>query len=223
MPIKARRPTFAMRPLLLSALAVATACAVALICAAPGTADASTGIARCAMSDGTYAYTDTACNRLGGRHHALPAEVLNRIRRDHRQESRRTGKPVEHDGLLAAAPGAPARRAPGRGCATTPAQLALDLRTGLAAGDVNRIAESFDWAGMGHAQAMQAMARIERLRGLVLVNADYFDGSLGPAASGPGGRGTLQVVLQDAGVEKVADFDVRRDSGCYFVGHSWHV
>src|SRR5690606_30204870 len=145
------------------------------------------------------------------------------IRRDRRQESQRSGRPMEDDGLLAAAPRAPARRPPGRGCATTPAQLALDLRTGLAAGDVNRIAESFDWAGTGHAQAMQAMAGMERVRGLVLVNADYVDGSRGPAASGAGGRGTLQVVLQDAGVEKVADFDVRRDSGCYFVGHSGHV
>ena len=97
-----------------------------------------------------------------------------------------------------------------------------DLRAALATGDVNRIAESFDWAGMGHGQAMQAMARIERLGGLVLVDADYFDGTLGPTP-GPGGRGTLQVILQEAGVEKVADFDVRRDSGCYFVSHSWHV
>lgn len=221
-PDQGMPPDFAMRPLLLSTLAVATACAVALICAAPRTADASTGIARCAMSDGTYAYTDTACNRLGGRHHALPAEVLNRIRRDRRQESQRNGRPMEDDRLLAAARSAPARRPPGRGCATTPRQLAFDLRAALATGDVNRIAESFDWAGMRHGQAMQAMARIERLGGLVLVDADYFDGSLGPAP-GAGGRGTLQVILQEAGVEKVADFDVRRDSGCYFVSHSWHV
>ena len=103
-PDQGMPPDFAMRPLLLSTLAVATACAVALICAAPRTADASTGIARCAMSDGTYAYTDTACNRLGGRHHALPAEVLNRIRRDRRQESQRNGRPMEDDRLLAAAP-----------------------------------------------------------------------------------------------------------------------
>lgn len=211
-----------MRPLLVSTLAVATAFALALISAAPRTADASTGIARCAMSDGTYAYTDTACNHLGGRHHALPAEVLNRIRRDQRRESQRTGKPMESDGLLAATPGAPARRPPGRGCAATPGQLAVDLRMALATGDVNRIAESFDWAGMGHAQAMRAMARIERLGGLVLVDADYFDGSLGPTA-GTGDTGTLQVVLHDAGVAKVADFDVRRDSGCYFVSHTWNV
>lgn len=213
-----------MRTLLVSTLALATASAVALISAAPRSAEASTGIARCAMPDGTYAYTSTACSSLGGTHEALPAEVLNRIQRERRHESQLTGAPMVENGLLATAPVASAARRPqGQGCAITPQQLAVDLRASLAMADVNRIAESFDWAGMSHGQAMQAMARIERLGGLVLVDAEYFDATFGIAAAGPGDGGTLQVILQDAGTQKVADFDVRRDSGCYFVRHTWRV
>lgn len=213
-----------MRTLLVPALALATASAVALISAAPRSAEASAGVARCAMPDGSYAYTSTACSSLGGTHEALPAEVLNRIRRERRLESQLAGTPMVENGLLAAAPVASAARRPqGQGCATTPHQLAIDLRASMAMGDVNRIAESFDWAGMSHGQAMQAMARIERLGGLALVDAEYFDATFGIAAAGSGDRGTLQVILLDAGMQKVADFDVRRDSGCYFVRHTWRV
>jgi hypothetical protein len=214
-----------MRTLLVSTLAIAAASAIALVAGAPRIAEASTGIARCAMPDGTYAYTSTACHALGGTHEALPAEVLNRIRREHRHESQLAGIPVVEDGLLATAPATNPNRRQGRGCAATPQQLAVDLRASLAMDDVNRIAESFDWAGMSHGQAMQAMARIERLGGLVLVEAEYFDATFGIAAAGAGASqgGTLQVILQDAGTRKVADFDVRRDSGCYFVRQTWRV
>lgn len=201
-----------MRPFLSSMLACAIAsCTLAM----PGHAEAATGIARCAMPDGTYAYTNVACSRLGGRHVALSAEVQNRIRREQRREAELTGIPLPAAGLLAESRPRQSRRPKGQGCATSPRELAVDLRASMAQGDVNRIAESFDWAGMRHRQAMQVMAQLRRLGRAALVDAEFFGST--PAA----GDGTLQVVLEEAGTQKVADFDVRRHRGCYFLQHRW--
>lgn len=208
-----------MRPLLLFLLACATLSTCALV-STPGSAQASTGVARCAMPDGTYAYTNVSCGRLGGRHVALPVDVQNRILGELRREALKDGAPLPAaEGLLAGLPSRGTQRPRGRGCATSPRQLAADLRASMAQGDVNRIAESFDWAGMSHEQAMRMMARIQRLGGVSLLGAEFF-------GSGRGGDqyvatgGTLQVVLQDQGGPRVADFDVRRDGGCYFLQHA---
>ncbi len=220
MPIKACHDSPAMRTLLASFLAFATASAITLV-SMPRSAGAATGVARCAMPDGSYAYTGSACSALGGEHVALPVEVQNRIRRERVHEAQLAGAPLVASGLLSGPAFASAPRPKGQGCATTPRQLAADLRVSMAQGDVNRIAESFDWAGMSHDRAIQVMSRLERLGGVALVDAEYFgagpDGSA--AAAGPGG--TLQVVLDEAGEHRVADFDVRRDSGCYFLRHAW--
>lgn len=201
-----------MRPFLVSILACAALSTCALV-SSPGSVRAATGVARCAMPDGTFAYTNVACSRLGGRHVALPADVQNRIRRERVHEARLTGAPPPvDDGLLVAASLDPGRPK-GQGCAATPRQLAVDLRASMAQGDVNRIAESFDWAGMSHATAMRMMARIQRLGGMALVDAEFF--------GSPAAGGTLQVVLQDAGGHRVTDFDVRRHGGCWFVRHTW--
>ncbi|QDH69250.1 hypothetical protein [Marilutibacter alkalisoli] len=210
-----------MRALLVSTLAFATTFAVALSSAAPRGAQAATGVARCAMPDGTHAYTDTGCRSLGGAHVILSTELLNRIRRERRHESRLTGEPLVEHGLLAGSVAVAARRPLAHGCATTPRQLALDLRASVVLGNVNRIAESFDWAGMSHNQAMQVMTRIEQLVGLAVVDAEYFGATMGMGAPEAGDSGTMQVILQDASMQKVADFDVRRDSGCYFLRHAW--
>ncbi|TDK27354.1 hypothetical protein E2F46_03955 [Luteimonas aestuarii] len=212
-----------MRLLLMSTLAFACASAIALLSAAPRAANASTGVARCAMPDGTHAYSDTSCSSLGGHHAPLPADVLNRIQRERRAEAQLRGEAPFESGFVARQPrdAAPARRPLSQGCATTPRQLALDLHASMALGDANRIAESFDWAGMSHAQAMQMMARIERLGGLAVVDAEYFGASFGMAAMADEAGGTLQVILQDAHAQTVADFDVRRSTGCYFLGHTW--
>jgi len=175
------------------------------------------------MPDGTHAYSDTGCGSLGGKAAPLPADVLNRIRRERHAEAQLRGEGALDSGLVAHArrTAAPARRPLSQGCATTPRQLALDLHASMALGDVNRIAESFDWTGMSHAQAMQMMARIERLGGLAVVDAEYFGASFGAAAMADEAGGMLQVVLQDANTQTVADFDVRRSTGCYFLGHTW--
>jgi hypothetical protein len=204
-----------MRPLILSALACATLSAASLV-SPQGTAEASTGVARCEMPDGSVAYTNVSCASMGGRHVAMAADVQNRIRREHLREAELTGY-LPPEGLLAT-PHAFSSRPKGLGCATTPQQLAADLRASMAEGDVNRIAESFDWVGMSHGQAMQMMTRLERLGGLSLIDAEFFGASTQLASAG-----TLQVVLQEAGTQKVADFDIRRHEGCYFLQHQWSV
>ena len=209
-----------MRTLLVSTLVLASACVIALG-SAPHSAAAATGVARCAMPDGTHAYTGAACSTMGGRHVALPSGVRNRIRRERVHEAQLTGAPLLADGMLPEPPAVSAPRPKWQGCANTPRQLAVDLRVSMAHGDVNRIAESFDWAGMSHDRAIQVMSRLERLGGVALVDAEYFGAGPGADAAAAGPGGTLQVVLNEAGVHKVADFDVRRDSGCYFLRHTW--
>lgn len=220
MPKVARHHAPAMRTLLASALAIATASILALVSAAPVTAEASTGVLRCAMPDGSFAYTNAACTSMGGKAVPLPAEVLNRIERERRYESALTGEPLVDTGLLASAAPSGARRPMSSGCAATPEQLARDLQASMAMGDVNRMAESFDWAGMQHASAMQVMARLERLGGQALVDAEYFDATIGIGAVDAAASGVMQVVLDDAGARTVADFDVRRSSGCYFLRYA---
>ena len=205
-----------MRPIL-SLAACATLCTWALV-AVPHDAEAATGIARCAMPDGTFAYTNVACGSLGGRHVGLPADVQNRIRREQYREAELTGTALPPKGLLATSPLSASSRPKGQSCATTPQQLAVDLRASMAQGNVNRIAESFDWVGMSHAQAMQMMTRLKRLGGVSLVDAEYFGSAPGLRTAG---GGTLQVVLEEAGVQKVTDFDIRRHEGCYFLQHRW--
>lgn len=210
-----------MRPLLAPTLALATASLFALMSAAPRSAEASTGVARCAMPDGSYAYTNTACSSLGGKSAPLPAEVLNRIQRERRYEAELTGQPLVDDGLLGEAVAVGARRPLAGGCATSPQQLAVDLRASMAQGDVNRIAESFDWAGMPHKQAMHVMAQLETLGGKAVVDAEYFDATIGmESAIDEGASGMMQVMLDASGVRTVADFDVRRTSGCYFLRYA---
>lgn len=221
MPAKACHVPTAMRPFLIHLLACAAISACAVV-SAPGSARATTAVARCAMPDGTFAYTDLACSSLGGRHVALPADVQNRIRRERQREARLTGTILPPQGLLAkpGAGGTPRRKA--QGCATTPRQLAGDLRASMAEGDVNRIAGNFDWAGVSHGRAMQMMSRIERLAGVSLVDAEYF-GAMVAGGPGAAGNGTLQVVLHEPGMQKVADFDVRRRGECYLLDHRWTV
>lgn len=220
-PTTACHGSTTMRPLLYSLLACAalSTCAIAT---APGSARATTGVARCALPDGSIAYTDVACTGLGGRHVAMPADMQNRIRSERRREASLTGTVLPAGGLFAGGI-ADTPRPRARGCATSPRQLAVDLRASMAQRDVNRIAENFDWAGMSHAEGMRWMARIERLLGLALVDAEYFGATFAgdPGAGADGG--TLQVLLEDAGGQTVTDFEVRRTGGCYFLQHRWAV
>jgi hypothetical protein len=191
---------------------------------------ASSSLQRCIGSDGTEVYTDRACGRLGASAIPLPAGLLGRIARDEAAERRRDPLAATVDASLPLDAGtAPAaRRSPASGCAKSPAQLAADLRGALALGDVNRVAESYHWAGMSAKAGRHVMDRLQRLAARKAVASRYYgsgglsgisDGATLLASAGDGaiGGGLLQVVLGDDGARPVVDFDVHRYAGCYFV------
>lgn len=219
-----------MRPLLTSAIVAAIALAVLPVI--PQRADAGTGVLRCQMPDGTSAYTNKSCTALGATANPLPADVLGRIAREQRSQTRlaalASGMDIDAKSTVASSnvPAmAPARRPLARGCATTPQQLALDLRGAVALGDVNRIAESFDWAGMGNKQAQRVMARLQQIAQRPVRDTEYFDASIGHdmlfADAGnsrkDGAAGLLQVTFDAGDGNSIVDYEVRRDEGCYFL------
>ncbi|HSD15891.1 MAG TPA: hypothetical protein VLC71_01360 [Thermomonas sp.] len=209
---------------ILSAPTLAAALLLAVLPAVPHRAEADTGVLRCRMPDGTSAYTSKACSAFGGQAIPMQAEVLARIERDQRREARLAG--IERpDAASQAQPlQASVRRSVQGGCASSPQQLATDLVASVAMRDVNRVAESFDWAGMRHAQALQVMTDLERLSLQVVVDTEYFDATIGGAAlladarsSVDAAAGLMQVTFTDRDVTSVLDFEVMRDEGCYFL------
>jgi predicted Fe-S protein YdhL (DUF1289 family) len=218
-----------MRPLLTSALAAAIVLVV--LPAIPQPAEADTGVIRCQMPDGTSAYTNQACGAFGDKPMPLPADVLGRIARGQRHESlmvsMQSGEAADaRTGDIAdPANSIPSRRPLARGCAITPQQLAMDFQSSVALGDVNRVAESFDWAGMGNQQARRIMSRLEQVAQRRIRDTEYFDASIGSrslfaqAGDQPeyGAAGALQVTFDAGNGYNIVDFDVRRDKGCYFL------
>jgi hypothetical protein len=100
----------------------------------------------------------------------------------------------------------------------------MDLQGALALGDVNRVAESYHWVGMGHRQAQQVLARLDDLTRRPVVHAQYFNAQIGGAlamadasSSAPSAGGMLQVMFGEGSARRVVDFDVQRYAGCYFV------
>lgn len=215
--------------------ALVTAIAVAILPAMPQRAEAKTGVLRCQMADGTSAYTNQACSGLGAKSLPLPAETLDRIAREQRREALLTAVDpgLEGDahsleraiGVTNTTALVPTRRPLANGCATTPQQLALDLQGSVALGDVNRVAESFDWAGMDNAQAQKIMTRLAQIAQRPVRDSEYFDarGGLGMFAdsaqgSDPdGSMGVMQVTFDADNGASIVDFQVRRDKGCYFL------
>jgi hypothetical protein len=201
---------------------------VLLLSAAPAAApvQATTAIQRCASADGTMVYTDTACSALGATNVAIPGALLTRIARE---EARFASSADDEATTPAAMPSSPGRRPPASGCARTPTQLAMDLRSSLVLGDVNRVAESYDWRGMSSADGRRIMDRLQRLIGKPVLDSHYFDaqigmgntvdgGSLLASTSGTGGdAGVLQLVLGADASRTAIDFDVHKTMGCFFV------
>lgn len=206
-----------------SASAIAAAILLAALPTVPQRAEANTGVLRCKMADGTSVYTNKACSAFGAKATPLSAEVLNRIEREQRYEAKLTGvEPSPADALQTLQ--ASVRRAPQSGCADSPQQLAADLAASVAMRDVNRVAESFDWAGMQHAQAQRVMMKLEGLATQVVGDAEYFDAAIGSqhmfadaSAASDGAAGVMQVTFNSGNGRTVMDFDVQRDRGCYFL------
>lgn len=211
------------------------ATAALLICAAPLAWPGETSsLRRCQSPDGTPVYTDKACAAFGARPTPMPGALLARIAREQRRSARASAfagtadatLPLTGDGRAHPPVG---RRSPAAGCARTPRQLAMDLRGALALGDVNRVAESYHWAGMSGRAGERTLDRLQGLTGKTVLDSQYYDARIGladatdawasvAAPPGAGGEaGILQLVLGADDAPAVIDFDVRRYAGCYFV------
>lgn len=206
----------------MSASALAAAILLAALPAVPQRAEATTGVLRCQMPDGTSVYTNKACAAFGAKAVPLPGEVLDRIEREQRYEARLAGVAPSDQPLQPMQ--ASVRRAVQSGCADSPGQLAADLAASVAMQDVNRVAESFDWAGMPNAQAQRVMLNLEQLARQVVTDAEYFDATLGgqvlyadAGGASDGAAGMMQVTFDNGRGTTTMDFDVRRDEGCYFL------
>ena len=82
----------------------------------------------------------------------------------------------------------------------------MDLYGALALGDVNRVAESYHFAGMSSSAGRATMNRLQRLLGREVIDSQSY------------APGSLQLLLADAsGGASAIDFDVHRYAGCYFV------
>lgn len=211
-----------MKTLHATAAAALTLLAASMPIATP--VNAGTGIQRCQAADGITVYTDKPCSVHGATAKPMSGELLTRIAREQAMAE------AHYDLADASQPlapmAAPGRRSPAAGCARSATQLAMDLRGAFALGDINRIAESFQWAGMTHRQGQAGMERIDRLNDASLVDARYLDATIGPAGLqladatanvGDANAGIMQLWFGEGGAQRIVDLEVKRYHGCYFV------
>lgn len=185
--------------------------------------NAATGIQRCQATDGTTVYTDKPCSVHGATAKPMSGDLLTRIAREEAMSEAHYDLADATQPLAVAAPG---RRSAAAGCARSAAQLAMDLRGAFALGDINRIAESFQWAGMTHREGQMGMERIDRLTDAQLADARYLDATIGSAglqfadastSAGGANAGIMQLWFGEGGAQRIVDLDVKRYQGCYFV------
>ena len=211
---------------LFAAVALTLACTAI---PAPAPLQAATSLQKCRSADGSIGYTDGSCRVFGNDSTTISSKVL-----DVPAGPSPAGFPLSGEAFAAAEMSttyAPGRRSPADGCARTPTQLAMDLHASIALGDVNRVAESYDWAGMSNEAGQRTMDRLQGLIGRPVLDSRYLDASIGfgggmamlassdPAAAAAGDAGMLQLLLADGdgGHATSIDFDVHRYAGCYFV------
>ena len=96
------------------------------------------------------------------------------------------------------------RRGPGSGCARTPTQLAMDLRGALGLGDVNRVAESYDWVGMSNKQGQRTLDRLQQLIGRPVIDSHYFDAQITSSPFADAGA----VITADASDDRPGDAEL---------------
>lgn len=206
----------------MKALPLVTCAFAVLVAALPMSSpvEAGTGIQRCRAADGTTVYTDHACNSLQARSEPMSGELLTRIARQEAYYG--DGPTMESSQAIAPMPMSGSRRSAVEGCARSPTQLAMDLQGSLALGDVNRIAESYNWVGRSNKEAKPIMQRLERLTRQPLTNIQFFDARIGSdalSADASGRRssdaGIMQITLGEP--LQVMDMQVQQYAGCYFV------
>jgi hypothetical protein len=227
---------------------LATLIAGMLLSTVPAAApvEATSAIQRCESPDGTLVYTDKSCAAFSAKAVPMSGELLSRIAHEDAREDSLASSSNGDAGSMEAGQYADAampldeatdtripvsRRGPGSGCAHTPTQLAMDLRGALGLGDVNRVAESYDWVGMSNKQGQRTMDRLQQLIGRPVIDSHYFDAQItsSPFADAgavitadasddrPGGAGMLQLTLGSGMQATIIDFDVRHYAGCYFI------
>lgn len=213
---------------------------VVLVAAAPTPmpATATDVILRCQAPDGSIGYTDKSCAVFGAKAVPLPDELTSRLAYEAAAErgwdadagvAASGSELAAYDTYIAPAPG---MRSPASGCARSPVQLAMDVHAALAIGDVNRLAESYHFAGMSSRDGERTLDRLQTLIGQPVLDSQYYDTSIattgiagfGDAAmvAGPqrttNAGGTLQVVLGNGDhAASTVDFKVQRYAGCYFM------
>lgn len=209
-------------------LALTLALGAVLALPAPRVAEAGyTGLNKCRKADGSMLYTDKACTDFAATPEAMSNELGLRLASESRIEQAMA--PADESiatagAVVPAATGvAYGRRSAADGCARTPTQLAMDVQASIALHDVNRLAESYHWAGMKHDDAMRVMRRLEQVaRQQVLGAAVSGGGGLGLDFADAGGSavagaaGYLQVSLQGDGGPRSLHMNVKPYAGCYF-------
>ncbi|AXK71318.1 hypothetical protein DWG18_02790 [Lysobacter sp. TY2-98] len=191
--------------------------------ASPDVQAAYTGIQRCRAPDGTAVYTDKPCAMFGAHPEAMSQDLGMRLMSE---ASREPEAYADVNQSNAIAPSAnTGRRSLADGCARTPTQLAMDIQGSLAMRDVNRLAESWQWAGMTKQQALPVMKHLEQLTQERVMSTQYFDAQIGfglqlasnDRDTGDGRAGILQVSLVGKSAPQMLELNVERYAGCYFV------
>ena len=163
----------------------------------PANAGTSSTLQKCRAADGTVGYTDRGCAIFGAGSTLESSELISEVGSD---------MVWSEDGSDTWMRNGIGRRSPAGGCARSPGQLATDLYGALALGDVNRVAESYHFAGMSSAAGRSTMNRLQRLLGHEVIDSQSY------------ASGSLQLLLADAnGGASAIDFQVHRYAGCYFV------
>lgn len=194
---------------------------------------ASSALRRCQTADGASIYTDKACAAFDAKSVAISSDLRFRIASEASRENAAASMTGSADAELPAVAAPATRRPLAAGCARTPAQLTMDLRAAVTLGDVNRVAESYHWAGMSSRQGRRTLDRLQRLIGEPTVEANYYNAQIAFASPSPdedeawapvsspgsmgGNAGVLQLVLGQGTAASFIDFDVERYAGCFFV------
>ncbi|GAB1596582.1 hypothetical protein [Lysobacter claricitrinus] len=185
---------------------------------------AYTGIQRCRAPDGTAVYTDKPCGAFSAQPEAISQDLGMRLVSEASREPEAYADAMQSNAI---APSSNVgRRSLADGCARSPTQLAMDIQGSMAMRDVNRLAESWQWAGMTKQRAMPVMARLEKLTHEQLVSTQYFDAQIGfgmqlasadDSATADGRAGILQMSLVGKSMPQSMELNVERYAGCYFV------
>ena len=181
------------------------------------------GIQKCRAPDGSSVYTDKPCTFVGAKPTMMSNDLGMRLASEASREPDAYADDARSNDVLPSTP-AIGRRSLLAGCARTPTQLAMDIQASIVQKDVNRLAESWQWAGVTQAQATPVMKRLERLSREQVQSTHYYDAQMGfglqlASADGEsdGRAGILQVSLGgDDGVQSL-ELNVERYAGCYFV------